>query len=358
VSAPGRRSATESELQALGFNFDPPEITSVTVFVVDDDPVFSNLVTTYLARLGYPVQSFLDPREALARLPERLPHILIADIDMPEMSGIELAEEAQRLDPDVGVVFVTALGAEGLAEMSVGDRVPDHLSKPLDFDELARVVQRTFIKRAAAGYHRAMVAWMHDEVERNAAAVREVTLGTLGALVNALDARSRHFRGHSQAVAMQAAAVAQTLGLDVEEVEVVRVAGLLHDVGMIAIPDAVVEKPDALTAEEYRLIRTHCAVGVGILEPMKHLGSAITYIGEHHERWDGSGYPRGRRGEEISLGGQIVGISEAWTAILESRAYRTGRSREEGMAILQEQKDVWFSEAVTDALERADVGVM
>lgn len=358
MSDPKGRSATESELQALGFTFAPPEITAVTVFVVDDDPVFLNMVTTYLERLGYPVQSFTDPLEALARLPERLPHILITDIDMPEKTGFELAQEAQQLDPDVGIVFVTGLGADAVAEMSSAGPVPDQLSKPLDFDELARVVQSAFIKRAASGYHRAIVAWMHDEVRRNAAAVREVTLGTLGALVNALDARSRHFRGHSQAVAMQAAAVAQTMGQGDEQVEVVRIAGLLHDVGMIAIPDAVVEKPDALTTEEYSLIRSHCAVGVGILEPMKHLGPAITYVEEHHERWDGSGYPHGKRGDEISLGGQIVGISEAWTAILESRAYRSGRSREEGMAILQEQKGLWFSDTVTEALREADVGVM
>ena len=136
--------------------------------------------------------------------------------------------------------------------------------------------------------------------------------------------RSPYFQGHSKAVAMQAAAVAHVLDADEDEIEMVRTAGLLHDVGMMAIPDSLVHKPDSLTQDEFAIIRSHCDRGVAILEPMKHLGRCIRYVYEHHERWDGSGYPRGKKGDEISLGGQIVGISEAWTAILESRAYRAG----------------------------------
>ena len=99
---------------------------------------------------------------------------------------------------------------------------------------------------------------------------------------------------------------------------------------MIGVPDAVVEKPEALSPEELELIRAHCETGAAIIEPMKHLGSAVLYVREHHERWDGSGYPEKKKGDEISLGGQIVGIAEAWTGIIESRAYRDGRSSAHG----------------------------
>jgi len=170
--------------------------------------------------------------------------------------------------------------------------------------------------------------------------------------------RNPHFQGHSRAVAMQAAAIAQALDADEDEVEAVRTAGLLHDVGMMAVPDMLVSKPGALTPEELAIIRSHCDRGVEILEPMKHLGRSIRYVHEHHERWDGSGYPQGKKGDEISLGGQIVGISEAWTAILESRAYRAGLSRDEGLAILDDKRGVWFAPDVTDALRRADVGMI
>jgi HD-GYP domain-containing protein (c-di-GMP phosphodiesterase class II) len=129
-------------------------------------------------------------------------------------------------------------------------------------------------------------------------------------------------------------------------------------VGLLPVPAALESHPESLTPDEFQLIRSHCDRGLAILEPMTHLGRCITYVHEHHERWDGSGYPLGKKGDEISVGGQIVGISEAWTAILESRSYRTGRSREEGLKILEDQRGRWFSPDVTDALRRADVGVM
>jgi putative nucleotidyltransferase with HDIG domain len=173
-----------------------------------------------------------------------------------------------------------------------------------------------------------------------------------------MDARSPHFKGHSRAVAMQAAAVAQCIGLGDEDIETVRTAGLLHDVGMIAVPDSIVDKPDALSEEERDLVRQHCWTGARILGPMKHLGPASVYILDHHERWDGSGYPNGKKGDEISLGGQIVGITEAWTAMIESRAYREGRSHEEGFETLRAHQGEWFTEQLVDALIESDVGVM
>jgi two-component system response regulator RpfG len=277
---------------------------------------------------------------------------------MPELSGVDLARAARAVDPDIGVVLVTGVGDAGTARATMQLGVSTFLTKPLELSHLTRALQRAFLKRAADDHHRAMVNWMYESMDRNAQAIREVTLGTLSSLTNAMDARSPHFRGHSRAVALQAAAVAETLGLGDQEIEAVRNAGVLHDIGMIGVPDAVVEKPGALSAEETALIRTHCETGVGIIEPMKHLGPTIRYVLEHHERWDGSGYPDAKAGTEISLGGQIVGISEAWIAILESRPYRQGRSREEGQEILREHEDEWFTTEVTTALIESDIGLI
>ena len=277
---------------------------------------------------------------------------------MPGLSGVDLAQKARTVDPDMGVILVTAFGDTSTAEATVQLGISTFLTKPLDLDTLSRAIQRAFLKRAADDHHRAMVNWMYDAMARNAAEIRDVTLGALTSLMNALDARSPHFRGHSKAVAIQAAAVAQALELDEQEVEAVRIAGMLHDIGMIGVPDAVVEKPGALTPEETELIRSHCKTGAAIIEPMKHVGPSIRYVLEHHERWDGSGYPDGKKGDEISVGGRIIGIAEAWTAILESRAYREGRSRLEGMEILLAHQDEWFTQEVTEALIESDVGLI
>lgn len=352
------RAPTEGQLRQLGFSFHVPEVEEVAVFVVDDDATSLALVEAFVRRIGHPVQSFLNPLEALEAIREDPPKILLTDMVMPELSGIDLGRAARAVDPDLGVILITGVGDAGTAEATVQLGVSTFLTKPVEMSLLTRVLQRAFLKRAADDHHRAMVNWMYESMNRNAQAIREVTLGTLSSLTNAMDARSPHFRGHSRAVALQAAAVAQALGLAEPEIDTVRHAGVLHDIGMIGVPDSIVEKPGALSEEEMELVRTHCETGAAIIEPMKHLGPAIRYVLEHHERFDGSGYPDGKVGTEISLGGQIVGISEAWVAILESRPYRTGRTREEAREILSSHRDEWFTAEVTAALIESDVGLI
>ncbi len=359
MTAPDRgRAPSDGELRELGFSFHVPEIEEVEVFVVDDDATSLGLLEAYVGRIGHPVQAFSRPLDALDAILSSAPKILVTDMVMPDLSGIDLAREARAVDPDMGVILVTGVGDAGMAQATVQAGVSSFLTKPIELEKLRRAVQRAFLRRGADDHHRAMVNWMYGAMDRNAQAIREVMLGTLTSLTNAMDARSPHFRGHTRAVAMQAAAVAQALELDEHGVEAVRIAGMLHDIGMIGVPDAVVEKPGALTPEETELIRSHCETGAVIIEPMTHLGPSIRYVLEHHERLDGSGYPDGKKGEEISVGGQIVGIAEAWTAILKSRAYREGRSREEAMEILLAHQGQWFTEEVTSALVESDVGLV
>jgi len=349
---------TEGQLRRLGFAFNVPEVEEVEVFVVDDEKTSLELIEAFVRRIGHPVRSFADPHQALEAIREQPPKILVTDMVMPELSGVDLAKAARAADPDLGIILVTGFGDAATAEATVQLGVSSFLTKPLELSQLTRALQRAYLKRAADDHHRAMVNWMYEAMNRNSNEIREVTLGTLTSLTNAMDARSPHFRGHSKAVAMQAAAVAEALGLTEQEIEAIRIAGILHDIGMIGVPDAVVDKPDALTQEEIQLIRTHCETGVGIIEPMKHLGASIRYVLEHHERWDGSGYPDGKQGSEISLGGQIVGISEAWVAILESRAHREGYSRDAALEILRNHQDQWFTTEITNALVESDLGLM
>ena len=344
--------------QESDFRFELPEAGVGEVIIVDDDPSAVAMNTAILEAAGYKVMAFDLPSKALLRIAEGVPAVLVTDFVMPEMSGLELTRKAQEIDPEVKVILLTGGGDESTAQEALRMGVSDYIMKPPEPVALGRSVQRAFHQRAAEDHHRAMVSWMKLELDRRAQEIRRVTVGTLAAFANALDLRSPYFYGHSQAVAMQAAAIADALKLSPDEIEAVRTAGLLHDVGMMAIPDALVAKDSALTEEEFAVIRSHCDRGVTILEPMTHLGDTIRFVHEHHERWDGSGYPDGKKGSEISLGGQIVGIAEAWIAILQSRAYRTGLAREEGLKLLRELRGQWFSADVTDAFQEADTGVM
>lgn len=359
VSDPSRSTSPfDDVVEPRDFTFELPDSSEGLVFVVDNDRTSGTLNAGLLKAVGYKVRQFATPQETLAELRKASPTILVTDFAMGGMSGLELAQAAQEHDPDIAVILLTGSGDEATAQAALRMGVSDYIKKPPEPESLKRSVQRAFHKRAAEEHHRALVSWMKEELERRATALREVTVGTLASLANALDMRSPHFQGHSKAVAMQAAAIAHALDADDAEVEAVRIAGLLHDVGMMAVPDALVHKPQTLTPDEFTLIRSHCDRGVEILEPMKHLGRSIRYVHEHHERWDGSGYPLGKKGDQISLGGQVVGISEAWVAILESRAYRASFTRDEGLAILEAKRGIWFSPQVTDALRQADVGMI
>lgn len=350
-------SPLDDLVEPSDFAFELPSAAEGEVVLVDDDADAAALNRAILENVGHAVQTFMSPTEALAHL-GRAPTVLVTDFEMPEMSGLALAEKALEIDPDVKVILLTGSGDEATAQAALRMGVSDYIRKPPEAHSLIRSVQKAFHARAAEEYHRSMVAWMREELDRRATAIREITVSSLASLANALDMRSPHFHGHSRAVAMQAAAIAEALGLSVREVEWIRTAGVLHDVGMIAVPDRLVEKPSALTPGELEVIRSHPDRGVEILEPMKHLGPAIRYVHEHHERWDGSGYPMGKQGDEISLGGQILGISEAWIALLESRSYREAGSRDEARRLLEERSGEWFSEPVTEALIRADMGMI
>jgi len=154
------------------------------------------------------------------------------------------------------------------------------------------------------------------------------------ALINAMEAKSQYLRGHSHRVASAAAAIAAELDLDDATVEQVRLAGRLHDVGKIGIREEVLDKPSELSPEEFAHVREHVRIGMDILAPLTHLGPVIDYVAHHHERLDGSGYPRGLRGDAITLGGRIIGAADVFDALTSPRAYRDAMTADEAFVYI------------------------
>lgn len=172
------------------------------------------------------------------------------------------------------------------------------------------------------------------------------------ALINAMEAKSRYLRGHSDRVAATAAAIAEELGYDDAMVEQVRLAGRLHDVGKIGIREEVLDKPSALTPEEFAHVRDHVRIGMDILAPLEHLGPVLDFVAHHHERLDGSGYPRGLRGEEVSLGGRIVGAADVLDALTSPRAYRDAMSLGDAFTYMASMGERGVCPTVLPALAR------
>jgi putative nucleotidyltransferase with HDIG domain len=186
----------------------------------------------------------------------------------------------------------------------------------------------------------------HD-AQANAPSTRVVE-----ALINAMEAKSPFLRGHSQRVGAVAAALAAELALPDEDVELVRLAGHLHDVGKIGVRESVLDKPERLTPEEFAHIQEHVPIGLKILAPLAHLAHVRDYIAHHHERVDGSGYPHGLSGDLVSLGGRIIGAADAFDACTSPRAYRDAMSLDETLAWLKSLGARGICPVVYPALER------
>ena len=341
-----------------------PRPAESPVMLVDDDAAVLAVFSRCLARLGYPVQSFIDPLDARAALDAGdQPHLLVVDKEMPGLDGLSLAQHAVEADPSAVAMIVTGKPDVASAVEALRLGVVDYLMKPLDLGTFEAAVRRALLARAQAIFHRRLHGRLRDDVqkktaelERHNARLQQVTIASLSALVSLLEARSFHFEGHSQDVSRIAEAMARAMGLPGEEVEAIRVAGLLHDIGMIAVPDAILHKGEDLTPAEVACVREHPLLAERVLRPFVHLGAAVDYVLCHHERLDGSGYPRGLSGSELPLGAQIVSVADSYVALVESRAFRSAVAPEKARDTLRRAQGGWFEGRVLDALDTVTEG--
>jgi putative nucleotidyltransferase with HDIG domain len=317
-----------------------------------------------LERMGYPVHGFVSPLEAKAALDGgEAPHLLVVDKEMPGLDGLSLAQHAVEADPSAVAMVIPGRPDVDSAIRALRLGVVDYLLKPLDPGTFEAAVRRAMLARAQAAFHRRVHGKLRDEVqiktaelERQHAQLERVTVASLSALVRLLEARSRHFEGHSQQVARVAESIARHLSLNPEEVEAVRTAGLLHDIGMISVPDSILNKGEDLTPSEYATVRAHPLLAEEVLRPFTHLGPAVDYVVSHHERLDGSGYPKGLTGKELSVGAQIVSVADVYVALVESRPFREAVTPEDAIATMRGTQGKWFSGKVLDALESGEMG--
>ncbi len=340
----------------------PPAVPSTIpadclVFVVDDDHGFLEMMRKGVESFGHPVTAFVDPQDALDRLSFDGPTLLITDKNMPQVNGIELAQRAFEVDPDLAIIVLTGDATLESAADSVRLGVMDYLQKPVDFDKLNEALQHALRRRRQRIVHRENHAWVLREVkartkqlEQGQLELNEVMVGVLAAITAALDSRTHYYREHSQRVARVSVGVARQMGLDPSVVEEIRVGALLHDIGMLSVPDSVLEKPEVLSSEEWAVVQRHPEVGASILQPLDLLGSSRACVLSHHERWDGSGYPEGLIGDAIPLAAQIVGVAEAWCALRDPRPFREPLVAEAAREELAKDRGVLFSGEILDAL--------
>jgi putative nucleotidyltransferase with HDIG domain len=253
--------------------------------------------------------------------------------------------------------MLTAVNDATSAALCMQRGALDYLTKPIELADLGRAIQRALKRREMLLENRSLNQWLKEEVttrtaelQRERQKLERISVATLEALVNALEAKDPYMRGHSARVADLSANIAAQVGLAEEEVEVVRHAGRLHDIGKIGTREAVMNKQGPLTPEEFEHIKQHVIIGTQILSPLAHLADIIGAVRSHHERWDGTGYPDGLRGEEIPIGGRVIGAAEVYDALTTSRPYQEKMTPEQAVERMADLSGTVLDPKVYDAL--------
>lgn len=289
------------------------------VLVVDDLEVNRELLEAHLEELGYDVRQAKDGYEALDAIEAEEPDLIYLDIQMPRLDGLTVCRmlkehSTRRLIP---IVLLTALGDRATRLDGIEAGADDFLTKPFDGQELLI---------------RSKVLLRERELNKRLDATESVLL----AFARAVEARDRYTIHHAERVGRYAREIARGHGLSGQDLVLMYQGGVMHDLGKIAIPDAILKKPGLLTADEFAVMQTHSAEGEQICLPLRTTTRFLPIIRHHHERMDGAGYPDHLVGEGIPLGARMVAVADAWDAMLSDRPYRPGLGREEALRRLRQ----------------------
>jgi cyclic di-GMP phosphodiesterase len=333
------------------------------ILIVDDDKAIRDLLHEGLSDSGYQCDTARNGAEGLRKVQSNGYQLVVSDIDMPEMDGVRLLQEVKKVRPEIEIIMLTGLLDVETAIQSMRLGACDYLTKPFNLAEVRIMVERALEKQRLLRENREYQETLETRVaERTAELVqknREVEdlltrlqssyKTTLEALASALDTRDTETLGHSLRVASYTVAVAGRMGVHEPDLTDIYRGALLHDVGKIGVPDAILRKPGKLTPEEWVEMRRHPEIGYRILHGIDFLERAREIVLSHQESYDGSGYPRGLKGKEIPLGARIFAVVDTLDAMTSDRPYRKAAPYETARAEIVKYQGTQFDPDVVKA---------
>ena len=325
------------------------------VLIVDDDRQVRDVLHEIFLSNGYKCQLATDGQEGLDVFQATRPPLTVTDVKMPVMDGLEFLKTVRELDPDAAVIMLTGVGDLKIAVESLKVGAYDFIIKPVNVDELLIAAERAVEHRQLLIERREYQITLERRVGE---ATRDLALtlrelqdtyrATLEALGSALDTRDVGTEAHSRRVHGSALTIARAHGVPERDIKDLEHGVLLHDIGKIGIPDAILLKPGPLTPEEWIIMRTHPEVGRRLIERIPFLRGALPIVYHHHEKWDGTGYPLGLRGEAIPVGARIFAVADAFDAMLFDRPYSKAVPYEAARQEIQRCAGTHFDPAVVE----------
>lgn len=326
------------------------------ILIVDDNRTYLMVLQGVVSKIGpHEIAAFANPLDALAAAATTEFDLVLVDYLMPEMDGVAFIRALRQLPlhRDQPIVMVTTAEQRETRIAALDAGATDFLRKPIEPVEMRVRVQNLLHLREAQTAMRDKAAWLAREVRRATQEVTDSQRDMARRLARAIECRDGHTGDHVARMAALCRLIAEGLGLDEEQCDMIYAAAPMHDVGKIGIPDAVLQKPGRLTDAEMALMRTHVTIGEGILADGR---SALMQCAEriarcHHERWDGMGYPRGLAGDAIPIEGRIAAVADVFEALCADRVYRPGRPMAEARDFIKASAGSHFDPACVAAFE-------
>jgi response regulator RpfG family c-di-GMP phosphodiesterase len=332
------------------------------VLIVDDDAGVREFIT-HLLSAEYACTAVASAEEALARCREGEYDLVLSDIMMEGMGGLDLIRHVLELAPDTAVVMISGVQTVESAIWAMRAGAFDYVMKPFDINHFEAAVRRALehrsllvAKRQYESHLETLVAQRTEELADAYAALEGVYRMTLKALTAALETRDHETHGHSERVVNFSLRLGREMNLDAEQMRSLEFGALLHDIGKIGVPDAILRKPARLTEGEWLKMREHPLHGSAIIKGIDFLEGAARVVAQHHEKWDGSGYPAGLKGEEIDLNARIFAVADAFDAMTSDRVYKRGRPYEAAAEELTRCAGAHFDPHVVEAFRRVPRG--
>lgn len=322
------------------------------ILIVDDEKTIRKLLKQKLTSEGFQCLEAGDAKRALQKLCNNAIGLVLLDIRMPGKSGVELLPEIKALYPHISVIMITAITDMQIAVQCMKQGAYDYVTKPFELDDVTIGVGRALEKRRLELETEEYRQHLEEKVTEQANKIRVSFLNSITSLAYALEAKDAYTSGHSQKVADISVAIAKELDLPSEDIEKIRLAGLVHDIGKLGVKESVLNKPDRLTDEEFRQIQNHSEMGEHILAPIAGDSKILKMVRNHHERYDGTGYPDRLKGDQIPLCARIITVSDAYEAMTSERPYRSKMSDEEARGEISRSKGTQFDPEVADAFLR------
>ena len=336
------------------------QLTSETprILIVDDEDEIRQLLLELLSA-QFNCEGSSTAEEALDRLGKSQFELVISDITMPGMSGLDMIPHVKSVSPDTVVVMISGMQTVESAIGALRLGAFDYLMKPFDLRQVEAVVKRALehhelivAKQRYENQLEELVEQRTAELDRALDSLEDAYRSTLKALTAALETRDSETHGHSERVVSYSLRLGREYGLNRDEMKALEFGSLLHDIGKIGVPDSILRKPAKLTEEEWVRMREHPMHGQQILRGIEFLQGAARVVAQHHEKWDGSGYPLGLRVEDIDVCARIFSVADAFDAITSDRVYRKGKSYEAAAQELDEWAGKQFDPQVVKAFHR------